>query len=145
MFPTPLVCRPTPSRYLRGGVAVMGLLAALAVGLADLSWPLQALTLAATAAGATRALRVRPPPALRCGLKGKLEVASAEGGWTTVEPLAGTALPFLLVLRYRQPGGGRPRSLALGRDSLPPEDFRRLVVWLRWRVQGTDVKAMDGV
>lgn len=140
MFPSPLVCRPAPSRYLRGGVAVMGLLAALAVGLADLSWPLQALAMAATAAGVARALRVRPPAGLRCGVKGKLEVLSSDDVWAGADLLAGSALPFLLVLRYRPHGGGRSRSLVLGRDGLPPEEFRRLVVWLRWRTRGAEVK-----
>jgi hypothetical protein len=44
-------------------------------------------------------------------------------------------LSFLVVLLYRQES--RLRSITVLADSLAPEDFRQLRLWLRWRSEAT--------
>jgi len=48
-----------------------------------------------------------------------------------------TVFSRLIVLRLRD-DQGRLRSLAILPDSLPPEQFRVLCLWLRWLVNPGD-------
>ncbi len=64
---------------------------------------------------------------------GRLEKVGADGTANELVPHPHTtALPFLVVLLYRQ--DGRLTALTLLADSLAAEDFRQLRLWLRWRV-----------
>lgn len=51
---------------------------------------------------------------------------------------AATVHPWLTVVRMVV--GSRKVSLALLPDSMPPEDYRRLRVWLRWRAEFSAAK-----
>ncbi|KPA92766.1 protein YgfX [Pseudomonas asplenii] len=58
---------------------------------------------------------------------------SRAGGWQPVRLCRDSlALPWLVVLRFRQPGNWLPRSLCVPRDALAHDDHRRLRVRLRF-------------
>ena len=83
-------------------------------------------------ASLARLRRILPAGSLVLHGDGRLEPVGADG--TPSEALVHPhtlVLSFLVVLLYRQQG--RLRSLTLLADSLAPEDFRQLRLWLRWR------------
>ena len=84
----------------------------------------------------------RAPHSLRLGRCGEFQVMLTEGGaWRSARLLPETtSWGFVVVLLCRldlvaEEGHPErwPRSLLITRDSLPPDDFRALCVWLRWR------------
>lgn len=84
--------------------------------------------------------RSSAPPALRCTADGRLEIRR-EATWQAAAPLPDSvALPWLIVLRWRE--DGRRHSLALPPDALSEVAHRRLRVWLRWKTRrsGTGLK-----
>lgn len=78
---------------------------------------------------------------IRLESKGQLSVFSSHAAeFVAVELQPGvTVHPWLSVVRLKT-DGGRIACLILARDSLAPEDFRRLRVFLRWRA---DFSAVD--
>nr|WP_287632348.1 protein YgfX [Accumulibacter sp.] len=82
---------------------------------------------------------------LRLGENGELWFLSPGGDFVsvTVQPDA-AVFSWLIVLRVREVGQGRLRSLALLRDSMPAEQFRLLRLWLRW-LANPGGRAADGV
>ncbi len=78
--------------------------------------------------------RCAPPVStLRLLADGRLEVQAASRAPVVAADLAPYAVvhPWLTVLRLRVEGRGL--TLIVVADSLLPDDFRRLRVWLRWR------------
>jgi len=56
-------------------------------------------------------------------------------GWCECEVLGSTYVTAALtVLNLRMTGARRVRSVVLMRDSIAADDFRRLRLWLRWRL-----------
>jgi toxin CptA len=75
--------------------------------------------------------RRSPPPRLRCKADGQLEI-QRDAAWQAASLLPDSvALPWLIVLRWRE--NGRRHSLALPPDALSEVAHRRLRVWLRWK------------
>lgn len=80
------------------------------------------------------------PHGLRLGRGGELSVmVGGSKAWQSVSLLPETTTwEFAVLIRWSwqdaecQGGKGRGGVL-IGRDSLPPDDFRALCVWLRWR------------
>lgn len=58
---------------------------------------------------------------------------SRRGGWQPVQLRPDSlALPLMVVLRFRLPGQWFARGLCIARDSMPPEQHRRLRVRLKF-------------
>lgn len=128
----PLLLAPRPSRVTRGGIVLFALLSAFALWLADLPWSVRLAGLGMLAAALALASPSRAPT-LRCKADGGLAVRRAET-WKPVAAEADSiALPWLVVLIWREEG--RRRRLAIPFDALTPEEHRRLRLWLRWRVK----------
>ena len=128
----PLSVSIKPSRRLlviQSAVHVLAIASVLASTLP--SW-LGAVLLLSIAASLARLRRRLPVENLVLHGDGRLETVGTDG--TVSEALLHPhtlVLSFLVVLRYRQQG--RPNSVTLLGDSLAPEDFRQLRLWLRWR------------
>lgn len=108
------------------------LLAVSALWLAALPVDLQVPGTAAMLLSLWHHRRPRAPRVLRCHNDGKLETRTGDD-WVVLsleKPLV--SLPWLTVIRYRQPPAKRPATLVIAPGALPAEDFRRLRVWLRW-------------
>ncbi len=95
------------------------------------SW-LAAILLILIGASLARLRRPSPVAGLVLGADGGLQTVGADGtaNQALVHPHT-LVLSFLVVLLCRQ--DGRLRALTLLADSLAPEDFRQLRLWLRWR------------
>ena len=128
----PLSVSLKPSRRLlviQSAVHVLAIASVLASTLP--SW-LGAVLLLSIGASQARLRRRLPVENLVLHGDGRLETVGTDG--TVSEALLHPhtlVLSFLVVLRYRQQG--RPNSVTLLGDSLAPEDFRQLRLWLRWR------------
>ena len=112
---------------------VMGLLAALAIGLAELSGALKivlAVMLLGSLAWAVFQWR-QPLPGLRLLANGRIQIEDRQGAWRDAEILPGCFVsPGLSVVRLRC--GDATRRLVLLPDSGPADDMRRLRLSLRW-------------
>ncbi len=132
MFPLPLAVTIRPSRWLRLTVAALHLAAGLALWLAALPIPVRIAGTLLLAASLLMYVRPGAEANLRGKADGKLEIRR-NNTWTEIERLScRLVLPFIAILQIRTTGNARPRHLVVLEDSLPPEDFRRLRVWLEW-------------
>lgn len=130
MFPLPLSVTVKPSRRLRLGIAALHLLAAAALWLAALPIAAQLAGSALLALGLLLGTRPAPETTLRGKSDGTLEIRH-DDTWREITPVSPSlVLPFITILPLRRQD--RPRHLVILGDSLPPEDFRRLRVWLEW-------------
>jgi hypothetical protein len=132
MFPLPLNVTLEPSRQLRWGLVGLHLLAGAALWLADLPLAGQGAGTGVLALSLVRHLRPQQTLTLRCGRRGELALRQGE----TWQPLARfeapLVLPGLALLRYQAGADKGAESRVILPDCLPPEDFRRLRVWLKW-------------
>ena len=112
---------------------VMGLLAAVAISLADLPGLIQ-LVLAVSLLGALIwALWQwrRPLPNLRIKADGQIQLNAVNGDWQHVEIMPGSFVsPGLSVVRLRAQAS--TYHLVLLPDSATPDELRRLRLSLRW-------------
>ncbi len=126
------------------------MLAAHIVALAAAVAALPALAAAIVAAGLglsavehlRRALHRSPLAIVEVELdaEGRAAVAGPAGGWSPARLVdAAVPAPWLAVLVLRD-ADGRRRSAVVLPDGVEADAFRRLRVWLRWRVPG----AADG-
>jgi toxin CptA len=132
-----------PSRRLQLIQSLAHVVAAAAV-LSSIIPPWLAVTLLLLVGASLARLR-RPSPVAGLLLRGDggLETLCAGGDPKGVQNTTSEVmvhphtlvLSFIVVLLYRQEG--RLRSLVLLADSLEPEDFRQLRLWLRWRSTAT--------
>lgn len=124
---------PKPSRRLGLWLAALLALALASIALADLLLGVQlALAAVILILGAWGWRRASILPALRLGADGGLQGLDDAGTWHPLEVQGDSFVsPALVVLRYGV-GAGRARALTLLPDSLPPEDWRRLRVSIRW-------------
>jgi toxin CptA len=130
-----------PSRWLAATVIVAHAVA-LAAAVAGLPAPAAAIVAAGLAASAVehvrRALHRSPlaVAALELDADGGAAVAGPAGDWSPARVAdAAVPVPWLAVLSLRDALGRRRTAVVLP-DSLAPEPFRRLRVWLRWRPPG---------
>lgn len=133
------IVRIRPSRLARLMLVTTALLAFTAIGLADLPTGASLAAALFTAFVAWQAWRRPVVVALRLNGDGRLELRAAGEDWQAADLLPRTSVtPWLCILAYR--AQGKIHSLALYPDSLHPDDFRHLRVWLRWqaRVDGDD-------
>ncbi|HUO44534.1 MAG TPA: protein YgfX [Burkholderiales bacterium] len=69
---------------------------------------------------------------------GKIDVQSETGAWEECEVLGSSyASPLLTVLNLTSIDSRRFRRAVVLPDSMSPEDFRALRVWLRWKAAAT--------
>ena len=66
-----------------------------------------------------------------------ISARSRAGDWVDYQVEVGSFVsPLLTVLRLRPKARRLVRSVLITPDSLDPDSFRRLRVWLRWRYRG---------
>ena len=136
-----LTVQPGASRSL-AGVLVAAHLAAVAVVWLTLSkwwllWPLTMVIVVSLAdVLAVHALRTARRAVIRVDLGADAAVSLH---FRNMLPATGHLLGSsfvssrLVVLRVALANRHRPLSIVIAAGSLPPQDFRRLRVWLRWR------------
>jgi toxin CptA len=127
-----------PSRWLAATVIVahVAALAAAVVALPPAAAAIVAAGLAASAIEHVRRALQRSPLAiagLELDARGGVAIAGRAGDWSSAR-LTDAAVPvrWLAVVRLRDALGRRRTAIVLP-DTLAPEPFRRLRVWLRWR------------
>ena len=131
MFPTPLLLDTQASRVARRLALALHLAALAALLLARLPPFVWAAGLALLAVSLALSTRRPDLPRLRCKSDGRLEIWR-DGGWRAAQLLPDSvALPWLIVLRWRE--NGRRHRLLLPPDTLRGDEHRRLRVWLRWK------------
>lgn len=136
-----MVVRLRRSRLLGGMVVAVALIGLLAVS--AMPWPLQIRIMlgAVTALVAIQVIRALSPrvEALRIDCDGHLTCqAIGESGFVPAHLLPGaTVHPWLTVLHLAIEDDAW--LLVVAPDSVAPEEFRRLRVWLRWRAVVSDV------
>ena len=112
---------------------MMAMLAALAVGLAELPGAFQlvlANILLGTLAWGISQWR-QPLPGLRLLANGRIQIEDGQGAWCNAEVLPGCFVsPNLSVVRLRS--RDTTRRVVLLPDSGPADDMRRLRLSLRW-------------
>jgi len=128
-----------PSRTLTGALALGHL---LAVGAAATGLPSAAAALVVFGLGLSLFHHLRlamhrsalAVAALALSADGRFAVADPAGAWLPAE-LRHSAVPaaWLAVLAARD-HTGRSRTAVILPDAADPEDFRRLRVWLKWRI-----------
>lgn len=73
--------------------------------------------------------------ALQADREGGLVVKTRDGRELTVQVLpASSVAAFLTIIVFKPFEGGRTQAVLILPDSLPPELFRQLRVWLKWKV-----------
>jgi toxin CptA len=137
-----------PSRWLAATVIVAhaGALAAAVGGLPAPAAAIVAAGLAASVVEHVRRALHRSPLAV-AGLEldagGGVAVAGPGSEWSSARLVdAAVPAPWLAVVSLRD-GLGRRRTAVVLPDSLAPEAFRRLRVWLRWRPPGASAEALN--
>lgn len=132
MFPLPLTITISPSGQLRHGLLGLHGISLAAIWLAYWPVPLQALLSLILLASTGWQLRPAQPVLLRCHRNGQLALKKTDTWTPFILDRQQTVMPGLALLHYRPAGSRRSQRLPVLADSLPPEDFRRLRVWLRW-------------
>lgn len=132
MFPLPLVVTIRPSRWLRFTVVALHLTGGLALWLADIPVPARIVGILLLAASLLMYARSGAEATLRGSAYGKLEIRRNDA-WNEVHQVSyRLALPLIAILQIQLAGDSRPYHLVVLEDSLSPEDFRRLRVWMEW-------------
>jgi hypothetical protein len=133
-----LQVRLRPSRALAVAIAAAHLaaLAAALVALPGAAAGVAAAGVVLSAIAQVRQALHRAPDAV-AGLEltadGGAAVAGPAGDWSTARLRSvAVPVPWLAVVTLRD-AAGRRRSAIVLPDSLDPEAFRRLRIWLRWR------------
>lgn len=136
MTPPPLLVEPRAS-VIAGALSLaahFAALAALFLARAPAAIVVAGLVLLLASFIASR--RRTAPPLIRCKADGCLEIRRA-ATWQAASVLPDSvALPWLIVLRWRE--NGRRHSLPLPPDALSDDEHRRLRVWLRWKTRRSD-------
>ena len=128
-----------PSRTLTGALVVGHLLAAgaAATGLPSAAAALVVLGLGLSLLHQLRLATHRSAlavAALDLASDGRVAVADPAGAWLSAE-LRHSAVPAVwLALLAARDTAGRSRTAVILPDAVDPEAFRRLRVWLRWRM-----------
>ena len=139
--PPPLFLPLKPSRRLAGAILGIHVSAAAGAGLAPVPAWLVAVAWLALCLSAWTLLRRHALPRAPTSLirlqgraDGGLEGLTRDGEWLSLSLLPSTTLfPGFAVLSLRPQGGGRSRALTVFPDTLSPDDWRTLRVWLRWQ------------
>jgi hypothetical protein len=126
-----------PSRRLIGALALAhGLAAAATIGLEG--WPrylLWALIVVSLGRSLAQALLhgAHQAVAVEVHEDGRASWRSRDGEWEEGRLGESQFVSVVFVIVEFRDARGRARRMVVMPDSLPPEDFRRLRVWLRWR------------
>jgi toxin CptA len=137
-----------PSRWLAATVIVAHA-GALAAAVAGLPAPAAAIVAAGLVASVVEHVRralhrsALAVSALELDAGGGVAVAGPASDWSPARLLdAAVPVPWLAVVSLRD-GLGRRRTAVVLPDSLAPEAFRRLRVWLRWRPADAAAETRD--
>lgn len=132
-----------PSRLLAVTLITAHSLAASAVVLARLPLWLEAVAIIAIVVslvlGLVKALHKTDAAitAIQFSEEGVLNVRNRHGDWIECAVLDSTTYvaPFLTVLNLRPLEGRGTKYVPILPDAVPPEDFRALRIWLRWKAR----------
>ena len=141
-----LTLRLRPSRQLKWLLGVSHTIAGIACWLAPVAWWLSlGLSLAVMASLGHSLYRVsRAWNGVELRPDGTAMVEDRQGRWSGARILGSSFVsPVLTILNLAVAGAWLPRSLVVAPDALPPEEFRRLRVWLRWRGARAEVARAD--
>jgi hypothetical protein len=133
MFPLPFVLTVGDSRHLRLFLAAVHVACAFGIFLAAIDPAIQWSGLVLLILSLSYHWRPSAAARLRCGAEGKLEIWQDDQWREAKLASSSVILPSCTLLLMRIENTQRNLSLVLLVDSLPPDDFRRLRVWLRWR------------
>lgn len=132
-----------PSRLLAGALVLAHGLASAAAWVSLSGW-LQYLVWGAILTSLARTLlhAVHPALSLELNEDGRASWRNRDGTWHDGElGRSHFVSAGFVVLTLETAGLRRPKRVILMADSVPPEDFRRLRVWLRWRRNATHSRA----
>jgi hypothetical protein len=140
-MPDSLVIEPNRSRILAATLICVHVAAASLAVIALSQWWLRLAISMAAAVSLAEALRraaLRSAPSavvrLELGTEGRVLLTRRDGGVREARLSRSSFLSPWLAILVLTTGRLRPAtSVVLLPDSLPPDDFRRLRVWLRWR------------
>ncbi len=133
MFPLPFILTIDDSRQLRLFLAAVHLSCAFGIFLAAIDPAIQWSGLVLLIFSSFYYWRPGAATRLRCGAEGTLEIWRDEQWREAKLASSSVILPSCTLLLMRIENTRLNLSLVLLADSLPPDDFRRLRVWLRWR------------
>ncbi|HEX5802052.1 MAG TPA: protein YgfX [Azospira sp.] len=129
----PVTLDVKPSRRLRAALVFAHLAAVLALWLSAIDWRLAlagSVLLSLALLVHWRGLR---PWRLRLAADGGLYRLAANDDAAKMAVLPGAVVTrWLVVARVRDEREGRARALLVLSDSLSPDEFRALRIWLRW-------------
>jgi toxin CptA len=139
MFPAVLQLQIGDSRWQRRSLIVLHLMAGSALLLAALPIAMRAVGMIGLLVSLLHSLKTRPAIRMRCQSDGSLLLDHGdrtEGAWRQLQLSRHSSLsPFYVVLRFSGSRERHIRSVLIPFDSVPPDDFRRLCIWLRWRAR----------
>jgi hypothetical protein len=123
-----------PSRLLAGALVLAhGLaLSAAWIGLSGWAWNIAAFAVLASLGWCVARGRLRPA-SIELHEDGRASWADRRGTWHDGRLGRNNFVGAALVILELKPAGIGRKWVVLMGDSAPPEDFRRLRVWLRWR------------
>jgi len=130
----PLIAVVGNSRRRLAILIAAHLAAAGAIFIAAISPMAQAAGLIALSLSMAYHSRPSPPVRLRGNQDGTLDVWRQDH-WEVAQVAGDSVIwPKYLIVRigFRNQ---RPRNLLIASDSMPAQDFRRLLIWLRWRLK----------
>jgi membrane-bound toxin of toxin-antitoxin system len=125
-----------PSRLLAGGLVLVHGLALAAAWVSLSGWARYLLCLAILASLSSALVKTLRRQALSLELHEDGRASWRNPGGTWLELRMGKAhfvSGVLVVLDLQSLGPGRGKRVVLMPDSMSPQEFRRLRVWLRWR------------
>lgn len=132
-MPFPVSLDVKPSRRLRAALVLMHAAAVLALWLSAIDWRLALGGSVSLLVSLALHWRRQLPWRLRLAGDGSLYRLAANDEATKIEVLPGAVVTrWLVVARILDEGEGRARALLVLSDSLNPDDFRALRIWLRW-------------
>ena len=123
-----------PSRLLAGALIVAHGLALAAVWISFSGWASQLACVAVlTSLGGCLVRATRGPSSLELHEDGRASWRTRKGSWREGKLGRNNFVSAALVVLELEIAGHGRKWIALMADSAPPEDLRRLRVWLRWR------------
>ena len=132
------------SRYLSVILLLFHFLAAVCIAVVSLPWLMRLVLIALVAISFWRVIRAGPIVGLALSLHGGLHcLLAGEKRMPAVILPDTTVFSHLIVLHVRVGEDRRASYLSVLPDQMPPEEFRILRLWLRWRKENRQTDEED--